>query len=150
LPKCLQKPKAFKFSYMELEISDEIQMIRERHTEKIIFALREDGILCTSCVPDTIMTLEEARFSTRITNELQENIPHPLLCDLSNVVKMTKECREHFAGKEHGETFTKSALLVSNPISKIIGNFFLGLNKPIKPTRLFTNKEKAIEWLKSS
>lgn len=135
---------------MEIESLSEPKIIKEKITEKVIFALREDGIFCTSCQPNTVMTIEEAVFSTKTTNELQEFKAHPLFCDLSNVVKMTKECREHFSGKEHGETFTASALLVTNPISKIIGNFFLGLNKPIKPTRLFTNKEKAIEWLKST
>lgn len=117
--------------------------------DKIIFNLRPDNILETSCVSNTTMTLEDGQECTRVSMEMLENQPTPLLCDLTNVVKMTRECREHFAGERHAQSFTKAALIVSKPISKIIGNFFLGLNKPINPTKLFTNKENGLKWLKS-
>ena len=132
---------------MEAVHSHGESIVKQKESEKIIFKLREDGIFCTEVVPNTVMTIEDGLFSTKITNELQGGIAHPLLCDLSNVIKISKECREHFSGEQHAETYTATALLVTNPISKIIGNFFMGLNKPIKKTRLFTNKEKALEWL---
>lgn len=121
-------------------------MIRE--TKKIKFTFGADNILYTECFPGTIMTLEDGQESTRVSAELIGNEPRPLLCDLTNVVRMTQECRKHFAGPEHAKTFTKAALIVTSPISKMIGNFFLGLNKPLKPTRLFTNKEDGLKWLK--
>ncbi len=37
--------------------------------------------------------------------------------------------------------------VISSPVSRVIGNFFMGLNKPISPTRLFTDPHKAIQWL---
>ncbi|UII31280.1 STAS/SEC14 domain-containing protein [Fulvivirga ulvae] len=119
-----------------------------RETEKIKFTLRDDNILQTECFPNTIMTLEDGRESTRISAEMVNYAPLPLLCDLTNVVKMTQDCRKHFSGAQHAETFSKCALIVTNPVSKIIGNFFLGLNKPLKPTKLFTNKEEGVKWLK--
>jgi hypothetical protein len=119
-----------------------------RENRKIKFRFGSDNILCTDCFPNTIMTLEDGKESTRISAEMVNNIPRPLLCDLTNVVKMTQDCRRHFAGPEHAKTYSKTALIVTSPISKIIGNFFLGLNKPLKPTRLFTNKEEALAWLK--
>lgn len=119
-----------------------------KETEKIRFILRPDNILHTDCFPNTIMTLEDGKESTRISAEMVNNEPLPLLCDLTNVVKMSQDCRNHFAGEEHAKTFSKCALIVTNPISKIIGNFFLGLNKPLKPTKLFTSKEQGLKWLK--
>jgi hypothetical protein len=119
-----------------------------RETMKIKFRYGSDGILYTDCFPNTIMTLEDGKESTRISAEMINHIPRPLLCDLTNVVKMTQDCRKHFAGPEHAKTFTKAALIVTSPISRIIGNFFLGLNKPLKPTRLFTSKEEGLKWLK--
>jgi hypothetical protein len=61
---------------------------------------------------------------------------------------MTQECRRHFAGPEHAAVFSRCALIVTSPISKIIGNFFLGANKPLRPTRLFTDVEEGLQWLK--
>ena len=124
----------------------EVGMYRE--TKKIKFTFGADNILRTECFPNTIMTLEDGKESTRISAEMVNFQPKPLLCDLTNVVKMTQECRRHFAGEEHATTYSKAALIVTSPISKVIGNFFLGLNKPLKPTRLFTNKEDGLKWLK--
>ncbi len=121
-----------------------------RESDKIKFTLRPDNILYTDCFPNTVMTLADGKESTRISGEMVNYQPLPLLCDLTNVVKMTQECRRHFSGEEHAKTFSKCALIVTSPISKIIGNFFLGLNKPIKPTRLFTSKEEGLKWLKET
>ena len=120
----------------------------QRETEKIKFTLSQDNILYTECVPNTVMTLEDGKESTRVSAEMVNYQPLPLLCDLTNVVKMSHECRKHFAGPEHAATFSKCALIVTSPVSRIIGNFFLGLNKPLKPTRLFTSKEEGLKWLK--
>jgi len=123
-------------------------MEKYRETQKIMFRYGADNILYTDCFPNTIMTLEDGKESTRISAEMVDYKPRPLLCDLTNVVKMTQDCRNHFAGEEHAKTFSKCALIVTSPISKLIGNFFLGLNKPLKPTRLFTSKEEGLKWLK--
>jgi len=119
-----------------------------RETDKIKFSLGDDKILYIECQPNTIMTIDEGRLSTKVGLEMIGGEPAPLLCDLTNVVKMTQECRKYFAGTEHAKMFSKCALIINNPISRIIGNFFLGANKPLKPTRLFTNKNDALKWLK--
>jgi hypothetical protein len=121
----------------------------DRELAKIKFKLDDDDILYIECLPNTIMTLVEAKESTRIGGEMVGDTPRPLLCDLTNVVKMNQECRRHFAGADHAMIFSRCALIVTSPISRIIGNFFLGANKPIKPTRLFTNREEGLKWLKS-
>lgn len=118
-----------------------------RENNKIKFTL-EDGILYTDCFPKTIMTLEDGKESTRISAEMVNYKPLPLLCDLTNVISMSQECRKHFSGPEHASTFSKAALIVTGDISRLIGNFFLGFNKPLKPTKLFSNKEDALKWLK--
>ncbi len=118
--------------------------------DKIKFSMANDGILHIKCEPNTHMTIEEGKASTKMGLELIDGKPRPLLCDLTNVVKMTRDCRQYFAGPEHATIFSKCALIISSPISRIIGNFFLRANRPLKPTRLFTNKEEALNWLKNS
>ncbi|HEX5168876.1 MAG TPA: STAS/SEC14 domain-containing protein [Cyclobacteriaceae bacterium] len=120
----------------------------QRDAEKIRFTLRSDNIVQIECSPNTVMTLEDGKLSTRMVGEIINGSPLPLLCDLTNVVKMTQDCRKHFAGAEHASVFSKCALIVNSPLSKIIGNFFLGANRPLRPTRLFTKTEDGIKWLK--
>jgi hypothetical protein len=39
------------------------------------------------------------------------------------------------------------ALIVDTPLSRVLGNFFLAVNKPLYPTRLFDNEASALAWL---
>ncbi len=61
---------------------------------------------------------------------------------------MTRDARVYFAGSESKKVHSAAALLAQSPLSKVLGNLFLGLNKPLFPTRLFTSEKDAIEWLK--
>src|ERR1700756_4774181 len=45
----------------------------------------------------------------------------------------------------NGKNFS---ILIESPLSRIIGNFFMGLNKPSVPAKLFNNEQDAIAWLK--
>lgn len=41
-----------------------------------------------------------------------------------------------------------SAYIMHTMAQKILGNFYLKINKPQRPTKFFSNKEDAIIWLK--
>jgi hypothetical protein len=41
-------------------------------------------------------------------------------------------------------------LIIGGPLSRIIGNFFLSVNKPLYPARLFDNEASALAWLQAS
>ena len=60
-----------------------------------------------------------------------------------------------FQGQNYTVTFTKEGysehkLQISRGIDAwyIVGNFFIGLNKPKFPTKLFTQEKEAVIWLK--
>jgi len=40
------------------------------------------------------------------------------------------------------------AFLICSISQKLLGNFYLNFNKPLKPTRIFTNLEDAVLWLR--
>jgi hypothetical protein len=78
-----------------------------------------------------------------------ENEKELLLADTRNLTGISKEARE-FLGGEMGIKGIKSAAIMTNsPLSKTIANFFLLINKPKVPTKMFTNKKEAVKWLKS-
>jgi hypothetical protein len=44
--------------------------------------------------------------------------------------------------------YTKADALVGSSLAiKIAGNFYLKMNKPVRPTKLFNDVESAVEWL---
>ena len=72
----------------------------------------------------------------------------PLLVDFRTTKHMGSDAREHFLGEVSLNTLTKVVLWVKSPISKLIGNFFLGLSRQRVNLRLFTNEDEAIQWLR--
>ncbi len=70
-----------------------------------------------------------------------------VLIDMTAVSEISKEARDYFANERTASIQRATALLIGSPVSRVIGNFFMGLNKPISPTRLFTDPQKAIKWL---
>jgi len=72
-----------------------------------------------------------------------------LLVDLTHIQSMSKDARDFYAGENTAAYAKAVALVVKSPISRVIGNFFLGINKPSFPTKLFSNEDEAIQWFHS-
>ena len=70
-----------------------------------------------------------------------------VLVDLRDITQISKEARDYFANERTASIQRATALLVHSPVSRVIGNFFMGLNKPVSPTRMFTDLEMAVQWL---
>ncbi len=70
-----------------------------------------------------------------------------VLINMTEITEISKEARDYFANERTASIQRATALLIRSPVSRVIGNFFMGLNKPISPTRLFTDPQIAIEWL---
>lgn len=45
--------------------------------------------------------------------------------------------------------FFAGALVVESALSRALGSFFVGLSRPVVPTKLFDTVENAVEWLKT-
>jgi hypothetical protein len=108
------------------------------------------GIIFVELDPNAVLDIEQARGATVAMNEVGKGIARPLFVDFTNMKSQTKECRDYYSkNPDHIKTYSAIAILISNPLSRVFANFFIGLNKPLKPTRLFDDRAKAIEWLKA-
>ena len=109
----------------------------------------DDGIVRTKVKPMAEVTLKEALENSKAVNSFiqQTKKKYPLLIDSRNIKSITKEARDHFAVRNRETSINCFAVLIDSPLSRIIGNFFMGLNKPSVPAKLFTNEKDALEWL---
>ena len=93
-------------------------------------------------------TLEKAKEALAAMKEKKSDKKFPLLVDVSKQKSVTREARQYYSSNEITNLITALAFIVESPISKVLANFFLGLNKPSYPTQLFTDETKAMNWLK--
>ncbi len=110
--------------------------------------LGDNGICYTEVKLNASVELADACGNTEAIKKISGDRIYPLLVNLKGINSITKEARDHFAMRERTPAISAIALLIKSPSSRIIGNFFLGLNKSAVPVQLFTNEEKAISWLK--
>lgn len=109
----------------------------------------DEGFLRGECFDGAEQTLADAE------EQLREQAAHfgatrrPFLMDISRVRSLSRDARNYFANSEESMAlFSCVALIVGSPLSRAVGNFFIGLNKPRMPTRLFTSIDDALVWIR--
>ncbi len=73
-------------------------------------------------------------------------------CNLILMKKFTQigdEARKYAASEENNVYTIADAFVINSVALKIVGNFYIRYNKPVKPTRLFSNEEDALGWLRT-
>ena len=73
----------------------------------------------------------------------------PVLVDLRKCRSQSTEARAFLAGPEALAVTLALAMVMDNPLSRMLGNFFMGFNRPPIPIRLFTNVTEAEAWLRT-
>lgn len=71
---------------------------------------------------------------------------YPSLFDITRIKQSTKEARD-FMANEGNDLVSASAILIGSPMLKMTANFYIMVNKPKNPTRMFTDRKSALEWL---
>lgn len=64
------------------------------------------------------------------------------------VIGMTKEAREYLASPEGTAKIRATAIVLNSIFGSFLGNFFLSVNKPDMPVRIFSHQSTAVKWLK--
>jgi hypothetical protein len=107
----------------------------------------KDGIARTCVKPGIDITLEHAVENSKIVNGLYTDHKFPILIDSRGIKSMSYEARHHFSVRGRDTNTCAFAIIIGSTISRVLGNFYLGINKPTVPTRLFDNEDAAIDWL---
>lgn len=109
----------------------------------------EDGVAVTKVKPGAEIGLEEAKENSDITDAFyqERGEKFPLLIDSVDIKSMTREARQHFAVEDRQTGILAMAIIVGSPLSRIIANFFMGLQHQGVPCKVFTDEEKARKWL---
>lgn len=72
----------------------------------------------------------------------------PIIIDGSSVKDLTKGARGVLSSDTASQYTVALAVIVRNPVTRAIANFFLRFQQPRYPFRLFTSLENAQEWLR--
>jgi len=110
--------------------------------------LDDSGIVHVIQAAGSEQDAADARENCDASVTLSEGVRRPMLVDMSQVKSISREARAVYSQRQNADTVTALALVIGSPLSRVIGNFFIGLNKAPMPTRLFTSTEDALVWLR--
>ena len=118
-------------------------------TRTCVMGLKEDGIIYHDYFPDTYDTLVDAQEHLAAIMKLTPQRRRPLLVDIRPMRAIDRAARAYYSGQDYARSVTAVALVVGSLVTQVMANFFIGLNQPPVPTRLFTSEAEAVAWLKN-
>ena len=80
--------------------------------------------------------------------EFSNSKRYPVLYTANEMVLPDANVREYLTTSERTKLIIAEAYVVKSSAQKLISRAYLQLYGPEIPTKIFTNKQKAIEWLK--
>lgn len=114
--------------------------------EKFRMWVRPDGIVELAWAPHIPSGLEDAVAAIEAMSELMGGKPGSLLVHTENAGPQDRAARMEFIRRQ--EVVAAVALLVGNPLSRMMATFFINVSRPDVPIRLFEDADAAGAWLK--
>ena len=107
----------------------------------------ESGIARIIYKAEARVTITKARENVEAVAKGVGGVYSPVFIAIRPVSTIDRDSRQYFSGEEAGEVTSATALLVDSPISRVIGNFFIGVNRSEWPVRMFSGESEAMVWL---
>jgi hypothetical protein len=116
-------------------------------TAKISY-LKEEGMLNIELYSGNEIGLEDSMQHNAAAQKLTNGDYHCAFIKALGNIDISSEARKYGSKPEIQENLIAQAVLVNSLATRIAGNFYIRFNKPQKPTRIFTNEEDALSWLR--
>lgn len=111
--------------------------------------LREDGILHVHIKESAHITMVEALETLKAMQVIGNGRKYPVLIDSGEFANIDPEVRV-FSASEEGNLYTIADAIAYHTLpQKMTANFYVAFNKPVVPTRTFSEMLDAVEWLKT-
>lgn len=120
--------------------------MKSQENDIVLFELRNDILYGRYKISN--LDLATAKAATAFRMQITQGKRMPAMADISNVKNIDKATRQYFSSPQAGEDLSALAVIINNPVTRTIGNFFLKFHKPEYPCRLFTSIDEASLWIK--
>ena len=107
----------------------------------------DNGIVRLEIFGDTLIGYDEAKIMNDAIGILSAG-KETLVLIMADVLTQFKREAMDFSSSDEGLRYTiADALVVKSQAQRITANFYLAINTPKKPSRIFNSEAEATEWL---
>ena len=122
---------------------NESQFIR---TKKAVISFNK-GLLKVVLADYDEITYDDVLEQRKSIEKLTGGKPHVILAITGRRTSATKEARE-FSAQNIPDGRIAEAVLIKSLSVRLMGKFFINVNKPKVPTKMFDKETEALTWLK--
>jgi len=126
-----------------------IIILKEMDLPEASIKLRSDGIVLVNYKKNITIDADTQLSMREIFKELAPGKKLNYIFSADAGVSFTKDARENSAKSTVDSPIAAYAVIANNLAYRIIANFYLKVNKPKVPFKLFATIEEALIWLRS-
>lgn len=124
---------------MEVEISKDF--------EKINMTLYTNGIMNVLFKKDCIVELQDVQEVVEWVGSIGSGKKYLNLMEAESNSEVDAEARAFAASNNQNQYTIADGMVMTSQAHRILSNFYMKFNKPVKPTKVFNSRTKAIQWL---
>ena len=115
-------------------------------TTNAIISINEEGIGHQYFKDNSILDIPEQLENLEAIIKVTGNKPTPFVISAGKNIIVTKDARDRAISIEPLSPINANAIVVQNLAYRLIAEFFVKVQKPKSPYKIFTDKESAYEW----
>ena len=124
---------------------------KEIVTPTVRMRLLSCGIVYYTYLPNSEVDVKDHQINHEELIELVgKERKHPLLIDADAYINITPEARKFIRTLESTVPISARAMIISSLGQRILVSFYIKIQKPIVPTKIFDNYEDGIQWLQEN
>lgn len=113
-------------------------------------SVREAGIIHARVFSGMEIGLTRAKDYTALMKYLSKNQCHVSVIDITGISSITPQARQFLQDFSNEWQKTTAVALISNTFTaRMVSNFFLSVNRPNYPVKVFTDSLLAHQWAKN-
>ncbi len=121
-----------------------VSEIKNKHSH---LKKRDDGIVEIHCSDDFIYELKHVQENLAVLQTFAQQQPVSVINISKQNTSMSVEAISFTAKGAHASYVLAEAVVITSLTQKILGNFYLKINKPKVPTAFFNSLNEAEKWI---
>jgi len=110
-------------------------------------SLRSDHLVQIVVEPGALVTLSNVKAQIEAIGQLNNGQRYPVLIISGKDTTVQTDVMNYVAQKNSNPFALAEGYLLTSISHKLLANFYLKFNHPVRPTRFFTNEQDVVQWL---
>jgi hypothetical protein len=128
-------------------LEETVTILKKADIDSATVRLRSDGIMQYNVRPNPEYSVKDVIAANEAAAQIGGGKAYPNLVIIETFLNADAESRQYAASEESNRYTIADAFVVNSVALKLIGNFYIKVNKPVRPTRIFSTEEDAVNWL---